>query len=354
MPWSVPDRFLPILRRVDNSETQGSKVCQANYRGNNMNPDKLSGQAPFVFTHQEDLYNLPEAAQAQEVNLHGGFAVDSREGYGQIYYGMPGCGIMRIDADLQRQEIINLPDELTPLNFHSTKIGEFDGNQRLILAANNDEQVVIIGLDGEVDFILPRPVFDEYKSKETSYSPTDTVLEGNQLHIADGYGSNYITTADVNTRTWTGIFGGMTDDREENGKFGTAHGINHNPIHQHLDIADRANARIQAHFSDGQFVASHKFTPGALLCGISYIEYQERWYAVIGCLEDPDEGRPAPIYILDAETYQILSTIRPKEDLGVELAQHLHNVVFHIQDDQLYLVCQAWNPGHYFVLQKAQ
>ena len=41
---------------------------------------------------------------------------------------------------------------------------------------------------------------------------------------------------------------------------------------------------------------------------------------------------------------------RPKEELGLELVQHLHNVVWHRQGGQLYLVCQAWNPGFYFVL----
>ena len=56
--------------------------------------------------------------------------------------------------------------------------------------------------------------------------------------------------------------------------------------------------------------------------------------------------------MIDAESYELLSTIRPKEDLGIELAQHLHNVALHIHDGQLYLVCQAWNPGHYFVLEK--
>ena len=74
---------------------------------------------------------------------------------------------------------------------------------------------------------------------------------------------------------------------------------------------------------------------------------------MIGCLRDPDEDRPAPIYIIDVESYDLLSVIRPKEDFGIELAQHLHNVTLHEHDDQLYLVCQAWNPGHYFVLQKA-
>ncbi len=317
-----------------------------------MSSEKMSGQAPFVFTQREDLTNLPSAAQEFEVNLHGGFAVDTRSGYGQIYYGMPGCGIMRIDADLQKQEIINLSDELTPLNFHSTKIGEFDGKQRLFLPSNNDEMVVVLNLEGEVDFILPRPIFDEYQDKEKPYKPTDTVLVGNQLYIADGYGSNYISIADVNTQKWLGIFGGKTEDPEENGKFATAHGINKNPIHHHLDIADRPHSRIQVHDGGGHFVASHKLPSGAFLCGISYLEHQDRWYAVIGCLRDPVEGRPAPIYIIDAETYELLSTIRPKEDLGIELAQHLHNVVFHVQDDQIYLVCQAWNPGHYFVLQK--
>ena len=317
-----------------------------------MSPYKLSGQAPFVFNHRKDLSNLPSAAKEQEINLHGGFDIDTRDGYGQIYYGMPGTGIMRIDANLQRQNIIRLPDELKPLNFHSTKIGEFDGKWRLFLSANDDEQVVILNFEGEVDFILPRPVFDEYQAQEAPYEPTDTVLVGNQLYIADGYGSNYITSADVKTQKWTSIFGGTTDNPEENGKFATAHGINLNPIHHHLDIADRPHSRIQVHHGDGHFVASHKLPSGAFLCGISYLEVQERWLAVIGCLRDPQEGRPAPIYIIDASTYELLSTIRPKEDLGIEPAQHLHNVVLHVQDDHIFLVCQSWNPGHYFVLQK--
>ena len=318
-----------------------------------MSTGSRSGQQPFVFTHRGDLSVLPAAARDHEVNLHGGFAVDTRDGYGQVYYGMPGLGIMRIDANLQRQDIIALPDELKPLNFHSTKIGEFDGKLRLFLPANADGIVVILSLEGEVDFVLPRPVFDEYKSEEATYFPTDTVLVGNQLYIADGYGSNYITSADVNTQQWTGIFGGKTEDPEENGKFATAHGINRNPIHRHLDIADRPSSRIQVHGGDGNFVASHKLLPsGVMLCGISYLQYQEHWYGVIGCLRYADSDQPAPIYIIDAETYELLSTIRPKEDFGIELAQHIHNAVLHVQDGQLYLVCQAWNPGHYFVLQK--
>ena len=316
-----------------------------------MASNKTSGQEPFAFTHRPDLGNLPSAAREQEVNLHGAFAVDTQHG-DQIYYGMPDCGIMRVDADLKKQDIISLPNDLKPLNFHSTKIGEFDGKRRLILPANDNEAVVVLTMEGELDFVLPRPVFDEYQSETAIYKPTDTALIDNQLYIADGYGSNYIVSADVKTRKWTGIFGGITEDPEEDGKFASAHGININPTHNHMDIADRPHSRIQVHAGTGQFLASHKLPTGAFLCGINYLEYQGRWYAVIGCLRDPEEDRPAPIYIIDAETYELLSTIRPKEDFGIEPAQHLHNVALHIHDGQVYLVCQAWNPGHYFVLQK--
>jgi hypothetical protein len=306
-----------------------------------------------VFTHRKDLSVLPSGAREQEVNLHGGFAIDDRPGHGHIYYGMPGAGIMRIDPDLQKQEIIGLPDELTHVNFHGTKLGTFDGKRRLFLSANGEEMVVVLTLDGEVDYTLPRPVFDEYQAEEALYKPTDTALVGDQLYIADGYGSNYIVSADVKTRQWTAIFGGKTEDPTEDGKFATAHGIGVNPIHHHLDIADRPHSRIQVHSGIGDFIESHKLPAGAFLCGISYLEYKSHWYAVIGCLRDPDEDRPAPIYIIDVESYELLSVIRPKEDFGIELAQHLHNVTLHEHDDQLYLVCQAWNPGHYFVLQKA-
>ena len=73
---------------------------------------------------------------------------------------------------------------------------------------------------------------------------------------------------------------------------------------------------------------------------------------MIGSLIDPEEGKPAPIYIVDADTFEVLSIVRPKDDLGVEPVQHLHNVVWHQSGDNLYLVCQAWNPGFYFVLER--
>ena len=57
---------------------------------------KTSGQEPFRFSLCDDLYSLPERALPHEVDLHGSFADDTAVS-GYIYYGMPGCGIMRND-----------------------------------------------------------------------------------------------------------------------------------------------------------------------------------------------------------------------------------------------------------------
>lgn len=312
---------------------------------------KRSGNPPFEFIHREDLHHLPGSVLASEVNLHGGFAADRRAGFGQRYYGMPACGILRIDPDLQRQELIGLPEKLRPMNFHSTRLGQIGGAWRLFLPSNSDALVAVVDLHGKLDFLLTKPEFDEYQAEEAKFAPTDTVLVDHDLFVADGYGSNYISKADVNRQKWTGIFGGKTDDPTENGKFGTAHGIQAHAGHQHLIIADRPHSRIQVHGLEGEFVASHTLPKGSWPCGTDFIEWQGRKLAVIGSLFDPVKDRPAPIYITDADTFEVLSTIRPKEELGIDAVQHLHNVVWQVSHERLYLVCQSWNPGLYFVLE---
>jgi hypothetical protein len=316
-----------------------------------MTSKKRSGNAPYTFVYREDLHTLPATALEYEINLHGGFALDKRENYGHLYYGMPGCGILRIAPDFQKQELIQLPDTLKPMNFHSTKLGQFDGQWRLFLPANNDAMVAVISLDGKLDFLLSKPEFEEYQAEGVEFHPTDTVLVEEQLYVADGYGANYISTADITTQAWTGIFGGKTDNATENGKFGTAHGISLDHTHHHLVIADRPHSRLQAHEFNGDFRSSHHLPAGSWPCGIDYVEWQGRWLAVIGSLVDPVEKRPAPIYIVDAVNFEVLSTIRPKDELDIEQCQHLHNVVWKIHNEQLYLVCQSWNPGYYFVLE---
>lgn len=70
---------------------------------------------------------------------------------------MAGCGLLRINPDLTTQEIIDLPPTGALVNFHSTKIGEFEGKPCLFLPANNEAMVAIVTLDGDVEATLTRP-----------------------------------------------------------------------------------------------------------------------------------------------------------------------------------------------------
>ena len=313
-----------------------------------------SGQGGFEFSHRPDLRVLPKSSGKCEVDLHGGFAVDKRPGQGEVYYGMPGCGVIRVSADLTTHEILDIPPALRLTNFHGTKLGDFDGSPRLFLAANGEGAVHVLTLDGDLEVTLSRPELREYADDGVVYVPTDTVPRpGNRLIVADGYGSNFISTVDVAQQRWLSAFGGKTQDATEHGKFGTAHGINPLPGKDRLIIADRPHSRLEVQTFEGKFEASYSLPSGSRPCGIDFIEWQGRQLAVVGSLDDPDPNRPAPIYVLDGDTFEVLSTIRPKVELGLELVDHLHNVVWHIVDGELHIVCQAWKPGFYFVLRLA-
>ena len=67
---------------------------------------KHSGQHPFIFEYCVDLHTVPQKALPFEQDLHGGFAVDRRTKHGYLYYGIAGCGLVRIRPDLTGQESV--------------------------------------------------------------------------------------------------------------------------------------------------------------------------------------------------------------------------------------------------------
>lgn len=265
---------------------------------------------------------------------------------------------MRIDPDLRRQTVIPLPEPLLSTNIHSTQHITLDGEPRLVLTANEAGLVAVVTLDGRVVFTLGRPALAPYDDPATDYQPTDTVLVGETLYVADGYGANVISRVDLRTQEWLGAFGSKNTEAAVDGQFGTAHGITTTADGAHLLIADRWHSRLQIHRFDGAFVGSHALPKGddyvlpkgMWPCGFHTLTWRGRAITVIANLYAPGHQRPAPVLIVDALTFEILATVRPKEELGVGAAQRLHNVVGHVVDDRLFLVGQSWNPGSYFVL----
>jgi hypothetical protein len=73
-------------------------------------------------------------------------------------------------------------------------------------------------------------------------------------------------------------------------------------------------------------------------------------FAVVGSLYGPDRSKGAPIYLLEND--QLVSTIMPKEDLGLPNFTHVHNAALKKINGKLYVIAQAWNPGDFAIFEQ--
>ena len=49
---------------------------------------------------------------------------------------------------------------------------------------------------------------------------------------------------------------------------------------------------------------------------------------------------------------KVISTLMPKEDLGLKKFQHIHNAVILKISGKFYVIAQAWNPGDFAILEQ--
>ena len=74
-------------------------------------------------------------------------------------------------------------------------------------------------------------------------------------------------------------------------------------------------------------------------------------------------GRPAMMRLLAEfeqtvnlaifENDKLISTVMPKEDLGLGNFKHNHNAVLRRVGSKYYIIVQAWNPGDFAILEQA-
>ena len=118
------------------------------------------------------------------------------------------------------------------------------------------------------------------------------------------------------------------------------------PGTKRLDISDRPNSEIDRFTRYGQYLSTLRMPLGSFPCDIYYLGK----YAVVGSLHGPDRSKGAPIYILEDD--KLISTVMPKEDLGLKNFQHIHNAVLREYGNKLYIIAQAWNPGDFAILEQ--
>ena len=337
-----------------------SWILGSNTRSSAAATEAISGQGKMRFKLLYSSSHLPPEAQKTLVAAHGGFAVDLRPGKGETYFGLKGAGIIQISSDLKSTRLVDTPAEMKNTNLHNALIWyPTDGGPYLTFPGNEANQVFTTTLDGklvhtlhtpEAGVDLGDPIANDYFKGKGNFVPTDVERVDDLLYITTGYSQlDFVLTARILSTNpmnavWNDLaFGGRGTGP---GQFGTGHGITVPPGTKRLDVADRPNAEIDRFTRYGHYLSTLRMPLGSLPCDIYYLGK----YAIVGALDGPDRSKGAPIYILEND--QLISTIMPKEDLGLTNFKHVHNAVFREFGNKLYIIAQAWNPGDFAILEQ--
>jgi hypothetical protein len=125
----------------------------------------------------------------------------------------------------------------------------------------------------------------------------------------------------------------------------TLHGVTYDKAQDDLLFSARPEGQLKRVERKDRLLTEVLGLPnGTLLCDV------DLWgdYALAACLDGPDKT-PGPLYIINLKKRAIVSTIKPKEELGYEDAQHLHDAAWYVtgkgKNQEVYLLFTHWNPG---------
>ena len=320
----------------------------------------VSGQGKMRFRVLVTSERLPEEARKVLLSAHGGFAVDRRPGRGEAYFALPGAGIMQINSDMKTIRMIQTHESMKKVNLHNTTIWyPAEGAPYLVFPANDAGKVFTTTLDGALINTLNAPTGEEdfslsevgdYFRGGGNFAPTDVEELDGLYYVTTGYSNlDFVLTARILptsplSAAWNDlVFGGKGKGP---GQFETGHGITVPPGKKRLDVSDRPNSRIERFNRYGQYLSMVRLPSGSLPCDVSYLDQ----YAVVAALDGPDTSKGAPIYVLEND--QLVSTIMPKEELGLQNFKHNHNAVLTKIGSRHYILVQAWDPGDFAILEQ--
>jgi hypothetical protein len=319
----------------------------------------VSGQDKYRFKVLLTSDSLPDVAQQNLKGAHGGFAVDNRPGKGETYFFLRGAGILQISADLSKVRLLPTADAMKNLNMHHTTIWYGPaGEPYLTFAANDAEKIFTTDIDGKLLHTLNKPAPgqdlgndkpNDYFAKNGKFAPTAVEYLDGRYYVTTGYSDlDYVLTAQVTfnpfSATWSDLsFGGKGKGV---GQFMTGHAITRAPGTKRLDVSDRPNSEIDRFNKYGHYQSTVNLPTGTLVCDVDYLGK----YALVPALDGPDRTKGAPIYLLEND--KVISTIMPKEELGLTNFKHIHDAILREVNGKLYIITQAWNPGDFAILEQ--
>lgn len=298
----------------------------------------VSGQGFWKFTAARDLVPVP-AAVPSVIQAHGTIIVDKTADV--VYWGLQGVGWIGFSNKLTASWIVAGNPAFTNGNLHGADILPRSRKTPLIAAADNMSGKIYLTDTGFQNVeTLDRPTFGTYATNNT-FKPTDVAFtDAKELWVVDGYGQQRFIPADVNPFRW----------REEHYGRGkafsmTLHGVTYDKAQDDLLFSARPEGQLRRVDRTPRRALEILGLPdGTLLCDLDI------WgdYALAACLNGANKS-PGPLYIINLKKRAIVSTIKPKEELGYADAQHMHDAAWYVtgtgRDREVYILFTNWNPG---------
>lgn len=320
------------------------------------------GDAVFVWDQQLTAA-FPDEARGFEVGMHGGFNEDAKTGI--VYTGIPGYGLCSISADLKTWTKVGTDSRLKD-NIHGIDVFEHKGQTLIAVAQNNNQRVLILGLDGTVKQEINKPKGGEFNSVEANayysanryadgniFACTDVTFLDGRLYVSTGYcAGDFILTLEHDAAKGAWVWGKTAWGGKGTaaGQFTTAHGVT---AHDgHIYVANREAHQVVKFTSEGKLVEVMPDIPaGSRICNTAHAEHNG--YFVMNALAPlPTDGRGPPIYAHTGD--RLVATLDPAS-LGIPMLKHLHHTWPHYTTDghggrQLYLLVHGWRNGKFAVL----
>ncbi len=297
-----------------------------------------SGQGAWQFVAVPDLVPVPEPAKLHLKGAHGTLVVDAERDV--VYWGLENVGWIAFHDGLTRAEVVAGDPRLSRGNLHGADLLPRRGQPPLVVAADNVESHVYLS-DTSFQNVhqLGVPPGGPYADGK-GYAPTDAAFtRAGEVWVTDGYGRAYFMPARTEPLGFLGAYHGGKEVSQ------TPHGITFDRSDRSLWVSARPEARLQRWAPAREAWKEVLGLPaGSTVCDV------DLWgdYALAPCLNGPGNS-PGPIYVINLKRRAIVSTLKPKEELGYAGAQHIHDACWYIRGKgrkrELYVVFTSWNPG---------
>ncbi len=299
---------------------------------------QVSGQGYWKFVAARELTPVPPEAMPKLKGAHGTIIVDAQRDL--VYWGLENVGWIGFSNRLSQSWVIKGDPAFAHGNLHGADILPRAGQLPLVVVADNvDGEVYLSDTTFQHAETLKIPEGAPYADKK-GFAPTDAAfVSKDEIWVTDGYGKAWFMPADTNPLKYRGQFYGGKQISQ------TPHGITYDPHDGSLLISARPEAQIKRF--DPKHEHFHEIAglpAGSTVCDV------DLWgdYALAPCLDGP-KGKPGPIYIINMKKRAIVSTIKPKEDLGYGDAQHIHDAAWYVMGKgaqrEIYILFTNWNPG---------